>query len=139
MSTIDNTAVGTNAVAQVREFYDLLVQGRGDDVAKFVEAHFAEDATLSRPESLPGGGSLTGARGIGKFMRAAASGVAGLSLQSVHESSSTDEVNVFAQVVLDLGGAATEAIEWWTFAGEKVTSLRAYYWDTAAIIAAVKR
>jgi hypothetical protein len=139
MSTIENNTVGTSAVARVREFYDLLAGGRGDDVATFVEANFAEDATLSRPESLPGGGSFTGAKGIAKFMRAAASGVAGLSLRSVHRSPSPDGVSVFAEVALDLGGVATTAVEWWTFTGDKVISLRAYYWDTAAILAAAKR
>jgi hypothetical protein len=139
MSTIENNTVGANAVARVQEFYDLLVQGRGDDVAKFVEANFAENATLSRPESLPGGGSLNGAKGIAKFMRAAGSGVAGLSLRSVHRSPSPNEVSVFAEVAVNLGGVATTAVEWWTFTGEKVTSLRAYYWDTAAILAAAKR
>ena len=136
MSTIENSVITANAEARVREFYDLLVQGRGDDVARFVESNFAEDATLSRPESLPGGGSLTGAKSIGKFMRAAASGVAGLSLRSVHQSASSDEINVFADVALTLGGTATTAIEWWTFKAPGVTSLRAYYWDTAAILRA---
>lgn len=139
MSTIENNAVDTTALARVREFYDLLAHGRGDDVAQFVEANFADDATLSRPESLPGGGSLTGAKGIAKFMRAAASGVAGLTLRSVHQSPSSNGVSVFAEVALNLGGASTTAVEWWTFTAERVTSLRAYYWDTAAIISAVKR
>jgi hypothetical protein len=139
MSTTENNAVDTDAVALVREFYDLLMGGRGDDVAKFVEANFADDATLSRPESLPGGGSLIGAKGIAKFMRAAASGVAGLNLRSVHQSPSSNGVSVFAEVALDLGGAATTAIEWWTFTAEGVTSIRAYYWDTAAILAAAGR
>jgi hypothetical protein len=139
MSTIENDTVGTDAVARVREFYDLLVHRRGDDVAEFVEANFAEHATLSRPESLPGGGPVIGAKGIAKFMRAAASGVAGLSLRSVHRSPSSNEVSVFAGVALNLFGVATTAIEWWTFTRNKVTSLRAYYWDTAAILAAAKR
>jgi hypothetical protein len=139
MSTIDNNAVHTNAAARVQEFYDLLVQGRGDDVALFVEANFADTATLSRPESLPGGGSVTGAKGIAKFMRAAASGVDGLTLRSVHQSPSSNEVNVFAEVALNLGGTATTAIEWWTFTADRITSLRAYYWDTAAILAAARR
>jgi len=137
MSTIENHGVAIDAEARVREFYDLLDQGRGDDVARFVEANFAEDATLSRPESLPGGGSLTGAKSIAKFMRAAAAGVAGLSLRSVHQSPSSNEINVFAEVALTLGGTATTAIEWWTFTPAGVTSLRAYYWDTAAILKAV--
>src|ERR1700757_4645655 len=136
---IQRNVVDANAGARGRQFYDLLVQGRGDDVAAFVEANFTDDATLSRPESLPGGGSLTGAKGIAKFMRAAASGVAGLTLRSVHQSSSSNGVCVFAEVGLNLGGASTTAIEWWTFTAERVTSLRAYYWDTAAIISAAKR
>jgi hypothetical protein len=139
MSTIENNAVDTTAVARVREFYDLLAHGRGDEVGMFVEANFAGDATLSRPESLPGGGSLTGAKGIAKFMRAAASGVAGLTLRSVHQSPSGNGVCVFAEVSLNLGVAETTAIEWWTFTGDRVTSLRAYYWDTAAILSAAKR
>jgi hypothetical protein len=139
MSTIENNAVDTTAVDRVREFYDLLAHGRGDDVANFVEANFADDATLSRPESLPGGGSLTGAKGIAKFMRAASSGVAGLTLRSVHQSPSSNGVSVFAEVALNLGVASTTAIEWWTFAADRVTSLRAYYWDTAAILSAAKR
>ena len=139
MSTIESNVVDTNAVARVRQFYDLLAQRRGDDVAAFVEANFADDATLSRPESLPGGGSLTGAKGIAKFMRAAASGVTGLELRSVQQSPSSNGVSVFAEVALDLGGAATTAIEWWTFDAERATSLRAYYWDTAAILSAAKR
>ena len=137
MSTIENSVIAANAEARVREFYDLLVQGRGDDVGRFVEANFAEDATLSRPKSLPGGGSLSGARGIAKFMRAAAAGVAGLTLRSVHQSRSSNEVNVFAEVALTLGGTATTAIEWWTFTAAGVTSLQAYYWDTAAILKAI--
>jgi ketosteroid isomerase-like protein len=139
MSTIENGAVDTTAAARVRAFYDLLAQGRGDDVAKFVEGNFADDATLSRPESLPGGGSLTGSKGIAKFMRAAASGVAGLTLRSVHQSPSSNGVSVFAEVALNLGGASTTAIEWWTFTAGRVTSLRAYYWDTAAVLSAAKR
>lgn len=138
MSSIGGNAVDTDAVARVREFYDLLLQGRGDDVAKFVGANFADDAVLSRPESLPGGGSLTGARVIAKFMRAAASAAGGLSLRSVHHSSSSDGVSVFAEVAVNLGGEPTTAIEWWTFRAERVTSLRAYYWDTAAIVSAAK-
>jgi hypothetical protein len=137
MSTIENGVIAANAEARVREFYDLLLEGRGDDIASFVESNFAEDATLSRPESLPGGGSLTGAKRIAKFMRAAASGVAGLTLRSVHHSPSSHEVNVFAEVAFTLDGTATTAIEWWTFTAAGVTSLRAYYWDTAAILKAI--
>jgi hypothetical protein len=138
MSTIENSSVGADAAARVKEFYELLGQGQGDDVAGFVEANFAEGATLARPESLPGGGLLSGAKVIAKFMRAAASAVAGLRLDSVHESTSSNETNVFANLALDLGGATTKAIEWWTFADGKVSSLQAYYWDTAALVAPAK-
>jgi hypothetical protein len=46
---------------------------------------------------------------------------------------------VFAEVSLNLGGTATSAVEWWTFNSGQVSSLRAYYWDTAAILAAARR
>jgi ketosteroid isomerase-like protein len=139
MSTIENSAVAADAVGRVREFYDLLAQGRGDDVATFVAANFADDAEVTRPESLPGGGSINGATFIARFMRAAASGVADLALRSVHASPSPDGVSVFAEIALNLGGTATTAIEWWTFTEGRITSMRAYYWDTAAILAAAKR
>ncbi|MUL65857.1 hypothetical protein BOO86_15385 [Mycobacterium sp. CBMA 234] len=129
----------TDEVRRVREFYELLVQGRGDDVAAFVEANFAEDAVLRRPESLPGGGALVGASRIAKMMRAAAAGVSGMNLRSIHCAESADGVQVFADIALELAGTAVAALEWWTFTGSKVASLQAYYWDTAAILASATR
>jgi len=133
------SATDTDQVSRVREFYELLVQGRGDDVAAFVEANFTDGAVLRRPESLPGGGVLGGATRIAKMMRAAAAGVSGLNLRSVHYSQSADGVHVFADVTLELAGNETTALEWWTFTGSRVSSLQAYYWDTAAILASVAR
>jgi hypothetical protein len=139
MSANERDAHEAGPSVRVGEFYGLLADGRGDEVARFVAANFADNATLSRPDSLPGGGVLAGADRIGKFMRLAASGVAGVSLRSVHETQSSDGVSVFAEVAINLGGVDTTAIEWWTFSSEGVTSLRAYYWDTAAILAAARR
>lgn len=133
------STTGTDQVSRVREFYELLAQGRGDDILAFVEANFAADAVLRRPESLPGGGMLAGAARIAKMMRAAAAGVAGLHVSSVHYSESADGVQVFADVTLELAGIETTALEWWTFTGSQVSSLRAYYWDTAAILASATR
>ena len=130
---------GSDAASRVQGFYELLAQGRGDDVAAFVEANFAEDAVLSRPESLPGGGSLAGAARIAKMMRAAAAGVTGLSVRAVHSADAADSVQVFAEISLQLAGAETTALEWWTFTGSQVSSMRAFYWDTAALLAAVAR
>jgi hypothetical protein len=60
-------------------------------------------------------------------------------VRSIHCSASRDSVDVFADIALDLGGTATTAVEWWTFTASRVTSMRAYYWDTAAILAAARR
>jgi hypothetical protein len=126
------------AAVFVKTFYDMVAAGRGDDVAALVEKGFAPDASLSRPESLPGGGLVSGANRIAKFMRLAAPAVSGLQLRSVHVCQAAEEINVFAELQLALGDTTTTALEWWTIRAAQVTSLKAFYWDTAAIIAAAK-
>jgi hypothetical protein len=117
----------------VAEFYTTLAGGQPDDVADMVVRYFAKDATLARPESLPGGGTVHGAVKIAKFMRLAASQAKGLRLSQLHAAVNGEAVHVFAVVELDVG-KPTSAIEWWVFDTRGVKSLTAYYWDTAALI-----
>ncbi|MCV7032529.1 nuclear transport factor 2 family protein [Mycobacterium sherrisii] len=119
--------------AVVTDFYAALSRGEADAAAELVVEHFNDDATLSRPESLPGGGVIEGAAGIARFMRAAASQVRGLQLRETHVAPGDGTVHVFAVLELSLG-ATTSAIEWWVFDSGGARSVTAYYWDTSALM-----
>lgn len=118
----------------VSAFYTKLADGDADGVAGLVTSLFADDAVLSRPESLPGGGKIGGAAKVVKFMRAAAGAAKGLRLRQLHVAAKGDEVHAFAIVDVTVG-TPTSAIEWWVFGPSGVTSLTAYYWDTAGLLA----
>lgn len=119
----------------VTGFYDALAAGDVAGVVATVEENFADDAVLTRPESLPGGGATASAGRIARFMKGAAS--AGLPVQvgGVYDAPSGDGTNVFVDLTLDMGNGPIRALEWWTFVDGKVISLRAFYWDTAAMLA----
>ncbi|TPG32394.1 nuclear transport factor 2 family protein [Mycolicibacterium hodleri] len=125
----------SDARSLVIEFYDALAAGDVSAVVAIVEANFADDAVLTRPKSLPGGGQTAGAGRIARFMKGAAS--AGLPVQvvGVYGASAGDGTNVFADVTIDMGNGPIRALEWWTFVDGRVTTLQAFYWDTAAMLA----
>lgn len=112
-------------------FYDAMASGSVGDLEETVRKHFSESATLARPESLPGGGVLSGAPEIMAFLGRAAGKVPLVVNKLVADESGE---NVFASVTITLAGRDTEAVEWWTFTGERVASIRAFYWDTAAML-----
>jgi ketosteroid isomerase-like protein len=126
------TTTTHDAATVVSNFYSTLAAGDPDKVAELVGEHFVADATLVRPESLPGGGTLQGAAKIAKFMRAAASHARGLRLKELHTAPGDGVDHVFAVVEVNFG-APTSAIEWWVIEPGGVRSLTAYYWDTAAL------
>lgn len=119
----------------VTGFYEALTAGDVDSVVAIVEENFADDAVLTRPESLPGGGATAGAGRIARFMKGAAS--AGLPVQvgGVYAASAGDGANIFADVTIDMGRGPVRALEWWTFVDGKVVTMQAFYWDTAAMLA----
>jgi ketosteroid isomerase-like protein len=132
---ISDSDVPGAAAALVENFYALLASGDAAAVATFVSNNFAADAQLIRPESLPGGGVRSGVERIGRFMSAAVVGGSGLELRSVHVAPGVGSVAVFAELGLTVGELSTTALEWWTYTDGRFTSLTAYYWDTAALLA----
>ncbi|MFE3055763.1 hypothetical protein [Nocardia sp. NPDC059236] len=42
-------------------------------------------------------------------------------------------LNLFASVTITLAGRPMDALEWWTFDDGRVHTIRAFYWDTAAM------
>ncbi|ROZ46284.1 hypothetical protein EEB13_18980 [Rhodococcus sp. WS3] len=120
-------------ISVVGEFYKGLSEGDTEALARLVEQRFATDAVLSRPESLPGGGDITGTRSITKFTRAAAGSVP-ISVETLMSSETDDGAHIFVEVSILIGRTPTRALEWWTFDGSQVSRLQAFYWDTAALV-----
>jgi ketosteroid isomerase-like protein len=115
----------------VRSFYQAMGAGDVDSLRRVVSETFADSATLARPESLPGGGVLNGAAAIVRFLERAA-GKAPLTVDDVVVAD--DGQQVFATVTIVLGGNKTTALEKWVFDAGRVVSIRAFYWDTAAML-----
>lgn len=127
-------AVDTAAPSIVASFYSLLAAADIDGLVSLVEANFAEDAVLNRPESLPGGGPTTGRGRIVKFVKGAAAAGLSMVVSDIHEGTAANDVNFFADVSIDLGKGPVKVLEWWKFADGKVATIDAYYWDTAAML-----
>jgi hypothetical protein len=108
------------------------------DLRLIVESFY--DA-LRGPESLPGGGVTTGADKIKRFMSAVATmeggplDVSQMVVAEILEHAGEDCDHVVAEVQFPLGEGTISALEWWTVRDLKVAEIKAYYWDTAAMVA----
>ncbi|MEA2170757.1 MAG: uncharacterized protein QOF76_4057 [Solirubrobacteraceae bacterium] len=123
----------------VEAFYAALFGKDAEKIGSLVDEHFAPDAVLWRPESLPGGGRTEGAENIKRFMIGATklSGppldVADMRIASI----TAGEDGLAVELAFSFAGIDAGALELWTIVGGKVTLLRAYYWDTKAMLKAV--
>lgn len=130
----------TNLRPVIEAFYRALFARDAELVGRIVDEHFAGDAVLHRPESLPGGGRTEGAHRIKRFMMGAAAmeggplDVATMKTARVIEGRD-DEVAV--ELEFPFAGEPTSALEVWTVRDLKVQSIKAYYWDTQAMAAAL--
>jgi hypothetical protein len=123
----------------VESSYDALRARDGQLVGEVVDEHFAPDAALHRPESLPGGGVTGGADKIKRFMVAAATmdgplDISKLEVHQILEHAGEDGEHVLADVRFPVPGGTVNALEWWILRDLKVAEIRAYYWDTAAML-----
>lgn len=127
-----------DGAAVMRDFYAAVGASDAVAIGALVEANFAPDCTLSWPESLPYGGSLVGASRIARALsRTAPGGPTSLRLVNVIGDGS----RIAAEIEFDWSAdasapkVATSAVEVWSFsAGGLVTGIRAYYWDTHALL-----
>jgi ketosteroid isomerase-like protein len=123
----------------IEAFYEALFSKDADLVSRIVDEHFAPDAVLHRPESLPGGGRTEGTDAIKRFMAGATkmSGgpldVADMSIATVVEGDGA----VAVELAFPFAGQPAGALELWTISDLKVQSIRAFYWDTAGMLKAV--
>jgi ketosteroid isomerase-like protein len=141
---VSATPSGTNA-GLIRSFYGAVAGRDGDAVAALVAGHFAENATLRLPGSLPYGGNVEGRRRLERVFRAAADATApvgptGLQVLDIVEGGDRCAVQLRFDWHAPSGGGVvpgTGAVELWTFDGGLVTDITAYYSDTAACVAAL--
>jgi ketosteroid isomerase-like protein len=124
----------------VEQFYDALVARDPEGVASAIDEHFAPDARLLRPGSLPGGGELAGAEKIKRLMGAVAGARSGpldpatMRIERVLEDTHGDLDHVVVELSFPWAGTPTRALEWWTVRDLKVLEIRAFYWDTAMML-----
>lgn len=127
----------------VREFYQAVAAKDADALEQLIGGHFDTGASVVFPESLPYGGTVAGAAKLARMFAGMAkapepAGPAGLDLTGLVG----DGDQIAARVEFHWhapGGASapvpSSALELWTFADGKVREIRAYYWDTAALVA----
>jgi len=132
----------TSHAEVVRGFYAAVAAKDVVALNDIVTNSFAEDVALVIPASLPYGGTITGASKLGRMFGAMASA-----------STSVGATDITVIDVIDGGEALCAAIEFewiypgtsnsvssgalevWRFAGDRVVEIRAYYADTAALLA----
>ena len=127
----------------VRNFYEAVSTGDADVVRALVRECFADDATLTWPDSLPYGGTVAGKARLERALGWAAGSVELVGVQKLRLVDLIDGGDrVAAQLEFDWYAPngtgslpATGAIEVWTFTGDLVHEIKAYYWDTAACAA----
>lgn len=122
--------------AIARRFYDAMQSGDVSALNTVVNEDFADGAVLQRPESLPGGGVVTGREKIAAYLGRAA-GKLPLVVNQIIVGESGSEL--FASVTITMPDREYEALEWWTLDGATVVAIRAFYWDTAAMLGTAAR
>lgn len=121
-----------NLAAVAASFYDAVASGDLPALNAVLSSSFAKNAVLVRPESLPGGGTLNGRQRIVRFMERAAGKAPLVVLGMEVNPTGTD---AFAHVEITIAGRTARALEWWSAVDDEVISVKAFYFDTAAMLA----
>jgi ketosteroid isomerase-like protein len=124
----------------VADFYAALSSGDPDAVAAAIDAHFAEDAAIEWPPSLPHGGRIESSRRLrGLFTGIAKAGNQAGATNLTLVRTIGDGDHVVAWITFDWKNPGSEhavpnsALEVWSFSGDQVQEIKAFYWDGAAI------
>lgn len=138
-TTTTSNARGGSSAAVVQQFYEAVGKKDVGTIRAVIEEHFAADARLVMPESLPYGGTHAGASRLSRMFAgmAGAPGAGGpgdIALTEVLDDG--DKVVARLQFTWTAPGVSTsiphEALEMWTFADGAVIEIRGFYWDTHA-------
>lgn len=131
-----------NNVSVVRAFYLAVATKDAAALQTLVRKRFAADAVIRWPESLPHGGELAGVDKLAKVFGGLASPSAPMGLEEVELTDVVDggdrivariEFDWFVRVNGSAESTRTSALEMWTFDGDRVREIRAYYWDAVAV------
>ncbi len=134
--------------AVVAEFYDAVTRRDSDRLARLIDAAFHPDVVLMLPDSLPYGGAIRGAERVRRALLGAAGSPKPVGPHQVAVTSvCSAATNTPLRIAVELEfvwyapgaekGIASGAVEMWSFdATGMVVQIRAYYADTAALVAA---
>jgi hypothetical protein len=120
----------------VERYYSLIDASNVEGVDAFVVDTFSADSSVSRPESLRGGGRLAGLERVRRFSRSAAAhsgGPGAMRVGAVFERLTENGMDLVVELQFRIGDVWSRALEWWTFEEGLVVSIQAFYWDTAAL------
>lgn len=129
-----------NPATIVADFYHALATGDTDAIGAAAHAHFAEDASIEWPPSLPHGGRVQGARKLRAIFSASANPEApagAKNLELIRVIGTGDDVVAWIKFDWQQPGATVgvpnQALELWRFTDGKVTAIQAFYWDSDAV------
>lgn len=136
------TSPVTDTPAEVaRAFYAALAAQDTETVGALADRWFHPDAVLELPASLPYGGRVESARRLKRLFVGMAGGTAPAGPVDLRAVSVTGDEHG-AAVRLEFGWragpdaepVASGALEQWTFTDGALREIRAFYWDTAALL-----
>ncbi|QTJ70712.1 nuclear transport factor 2 family protein (plasmid) [Rhodococcus sp. ZPP] len=128
----------------VQAFYEAINQRNVEALGALIDESFADYAAVEFPSSLPYGGRLEGAQTLRKVFTGMAAGKAAVGPRTVTvEDIVCNGARAVALLRFDWYPPRSDqpvpsgACEIWRFEDMKVVEIRAYYWDTAALVAAM--
>jgi ketosteroid isomerase-like protein len=138
---MDRRVTDMSNTAVIREFYRAVAEKDAAELEKLITGHFDVDASVVFPGSLPYGGTVCGAGKLARMLGRMASspepvGAADLVFTGLIDGG--DRIAVQVEFAWYPPGSRipvpSSALELWTFEDGRVREIRAYYWDTAALI-----
>ncbi|KAF0956955.1 nuclear transport factor 2 family protein [Rhodococcus sp. T7] len=139
----DSTHVTLTPAEVVGAFYGALIDQDPERLGELADAGFDDAIFVEMPSSLPYGGRVEGARRLRAMFQAMARGVVdvgprGLTLDALVDGGDRIAARLSFDWYPPGGGApiASGAVEEWTFENGKAIAIRAYYRDTAELLAA---
>ena len=132
----------TSRAAVVRGFYEAIAAKDVTALNDIASNRFAEDIALVIPASLPYGGTIVGATKLGRMFGAMAAAPTPMGASDITVTEIIDAGDVICAAIEfewiypgTSNSLRSGALEVWRFADDRVTEIRAYYTDTAQLLA----
>ncbi|WP_437316791.1 nuclear transport factor 2 family protein [Sorangium sp. So ce385] len=122
----------------IQSIYDAGKAGDFETVLSFMDP----DLVIEEAESLPYGGTYRGPEGFRRLITRVFESVRTFHVEVDGMVADGDQVIVMLRLKLGLKGSdrefETKVAEYWRLRDGKVIELRPFYWDTAALVSAVR-